>query len=43
MLKAVCPSCGYIVRVSNRWASKGLPVCGIDGDTFNIESEEVAA
>ena len=43
MLKAVCPTCGYIVRVSNRWASKGLPVCGIDGDTFNIDSEEVAA
>lgn len=39
MLKAVCPSCGYIVRVSNRWASKGLPNCGIDGDTFNIEEE----
>jgi hypothetical protein len=42
MLKAVCPSCGYIVRVSNKWAAKGLPVCGLDGDTFNIE-EEVAA
>jgi hypothetical protein len=42
MLKAVCPSCGYIIRVSNKWAAKGLPVCGVDGDTFNIE-EEVAA
>jgi len=39
MLKAICPSCGYIVRVSNKWAAKGLPVCGIDGDTFNIEEE----
>jgi hypothetical protein len=43
MLKAVCPTCGYIVRVSSKWASKGLPTCGIDGDTFNIASEEVAA
>lgn len=39
MLKAVCPSCGYIVRVSNKWALMGLPVCGIDGDTFNIVGE----
>jgi hypothetical protein len=39
MLKATCPSCGYIVRVSNKWAAKGLPVCGIDGDTFNITEE----
>jgi hypothetical protein len=42
MLKAVCPSCGYIIRLSSKWASTGLPVCGIDGDSFNIE-EEVAA
>lgn len=42
MLKGVCPSCGYIIRVSYKWASQGLPVCGIDGDTFNI-AEEVAA
>lgn len=42
MLKAVCPSCGYIVRVSNKWAAKGLPTCGIDGDTFNITEEASA-
>lgn len=42
LLKAVCPSCGYIVRVSSKWALKGLPVCGIDGDTFNLESEVAA-
>jgi len=39
MLKATCPTCGYIIRVSNKWAAKGLPVCGIDGDSFNIEEE----
>jgi hypothetical protein len=42
ILKAVCPTCGYIIRLSNKWAAKGLPVCGIDSDSFNIE-EEVAA
>lgn len=37
LLKAVCPSCGYTVRLTAKWAVQALPVCGIDGDTFNIE------
>lgn len=27
LLKAACSSCGYTVRVTKRWADKGLPVC----------------
>lgn len=27
LLKACCTSCGYTVRVTKRWADKGLPVC----------------
>lgn len=26
-LKAVCPGCGYVIRVSKKWASIGLPTC----------------
>jgi hypothetical protein len=27
LIKAVCPHCGYTVRVTNIWASTGAPVC----------------
>ena len=27
MLKAVCPSCGYTVRLTQKWATLGLPKC----------------
>ena len=37
LLKAVCPTCGYTIRLTHKWASRGLPTCGVDGDTFNIE------
>jgi hypothetical protein len=30
MLKAVCPSCGYTVRLTQKWASLGLPLCPSD-------------
>lgn len=36
LLKAVCPTCGYTVRVTQKWAQLGLPVCPTDGDTFAI-------
>lgn len=42
MLKAVCPTCGYTIRLSAKWADKGLPTC-IDGDTFALESQLSAA
>jgi hypothetical protein len=37
MFKAICPTCGYTVRLSKKWADKGLPTC-IDGDTFVLET-----
>lgn len=43
MLKAVCPSCGYTVRLSTKWAALGLPTCPTDGDTFALESQLNAA
>lgn len=42
MLKAVCPTCGYTFRVSQKWADKGMPTC-MDGDTFALESQINAA
>lgn len=27
LLKAFCPTCGYTVRLTQKWASKGLPTC----------------
>jgi hypothetical protein len=36
MLKAVCPSCGYTVRLTAKWADLGLPSCPVDHDTLNL-------
>jgi hypothetical protein len=27
LLKAECPACGYVVRVTRKWADVGLPTC----------------
>lgn len=27
MLKACCPACGYTIRLTQKWADKGLPIC----------------
>jgi hypothetical protein len=35
MLKACCPSCGYTVRMTQKWADLGLPVCPC-GDTLSL-------
>jgi hypothetical protein len=35
MLKMECPACGYVVRATQRWISKGKPVCHC-GDTFRV-------
>lgn len=40
-IKLTCPTCGYVLRASQRWISTGLPVCH-DGDTFVVESEEAS-
>jgi hypothetical protein len=36
MLKAVCPSCGYTVRLTSKWAALGLPSCPVDTDILNL-------
>jgi hypothetical protein len=43
MLKAICPTCGYTVRLSQKWADKGLPTCPTEGDMFALESQLSAA
>ena len=35
MLKAFCPSCGYTVRLTQKWADLGLPTC-VCGDTLAL-------
>lgn len=34
LIKAWCPACGYTVRLTEKWASTGLPECPNDGTTF---------
>jgi len=29
MLKAMCPECGYTIRLTKSWADKGLPYCHV--------------
>lgn len=36
MLKATCPTCGMIIRLTQRWASTP-PVCSADGADFVVE------
>lgn len=36
LLKAVCPDCGYTIRLSAKWAQTGLPVCGPCGHEFEL-------
>jgi hypothetical protein len=40
MLKAVCPGCGYTIRLTRTWAEKGLPLCSQDGEQFQLESND---
>jgi hypothetical protein len=36
LLKACCPDCGYTIRVTQKWASVGLPTCPTDGSVFTL-------
>lgn len=36
LLKGLCPSCGYTIRLSQKWADKGMPTCPC-GDTINLD------
>lgn len=42
LLKATCPSCGYIIRVTMKWASRGLPRCSCTdaGTMFALDVAE---
>jgi hypothetical protein len=40
MLKASCPCCGYTIRLTRKWAEKGLPDCPLDGDPLACEAIE---
>jgi hypothetical protein len=36
LLKAVCPDCGYVIRLTRLHADKGLPTCSLDGVPFRL-------
>jgi ribosomal protein L37E len=36
MLKATCSACGYTVRLTHKWATKGLPLCPVDKINFSF-------
>lgn len=37
-LKAECPTCGMIIRMTKKWAHQ-MPVCSADGATFVLDGE----
>jgi hypothetical protein len=42
LLKACCPSCGYTIRLTSKWAAKGLPTCPC-GDQITLDGADGAA
>lgn len=36
LLKGLCPTCGYTIRLTKKWSDRGMPQCPC-GDTFNLE------
>lgn len=36
MLKASCPMCSYTIRLTDKWAKLGLPVCPVDSMPFTL-------
>lgn len=36
LLKAYCPTCGYTVRLTQKWVDAGLPYCPTDAEQFVI-------
>ena len=42
LLKALCPDCGYVIRVTAKWVEVGLPVCPC-GATFEAAGAEAGA
>lgn len=40
LLKAVCPQCGYTIRLTSKWAEQGMPICSVDGEVFILAKKE---
>lgn len=40
MLKASCESDGYVVRLTMKWATRGMPACGICGKGMTLEVDQ---
>lgn len=40
MLKASCEADGYVVRLTMKWATRGLPACGICGTRMLLEVDQ---
>ncbi len=38
LLKGLCPTCGYTIRLSAKWAQQGMPTCHC-GDLINLVGE----
>lgn len=36
MIKVQCPTCGYVVRTTQKWIEMGLPTCGVDETPMEI-------
>lgn len=39
MLKASCPTCGYTVRLTTKWAAVGMPSCPVDNINLQLEQK----
>jgi hypothetical protein len=42
LLKAQCPACGYVIRVTRQWADTGLPMCTC-GHVFVLPEDDDSA
>lgn len=42
LLKADCEKCGYTIRVTMKWASRGLPICPFDHIPFTLANSKPA-
>ena len=39
LLKASCPECGYVVRVTAKWVEVGLPICPTCEQSFEVAGQ----
>lgn len=38
MLKAVCPECGYTIRLTKKWSQVGMPLCPCGQANFTLDT-----